>query len=237
MVLLTNFPPPTEGIRLQQVNTSVNIDGKDFGNGTLFITESCVAWQKESDGLGFTLQYPGISLHGVSLDKSAFPQECLYLMLDGKLPTEARQEDDEEDGDDEEGGMPGSEVRFIPTETSCLKEMYQAMSACQALHPDPEDVDSEEEFADYNEDEGEEEEENGYFDSEEGAAHLTAEGRARLAHFDNIIQFAGQGDGPGAVNGHHHNVGSSGDGGEGGGEGGSGTSMDMGQFQDADDME
>ena len=38
--------------------------------------------------------------------------------------------------------------------------MYQAMVACQALHPDPEDVDSEDEFADYNEDE-EDGEENG----------------------------------------------------------------------------
>ena len=38
--------------------------------------------------------------------------------------------------------------------------MYQAMVACQALHPDPEDVDSEDEFADYNEDD-EDGEENG----------------------------------------------------------------------------
>ena len=38
--------------------------------------------------------------------------------------------------------------------------MYQAMVECQALHPDPEDIDSEDEFADYNEDE-EDGEENG----------------------------------------------------------------------------
>ena len=38
--------------------------------------------------------------------------------------------------------------------------MYSAMSTCQALHPDPEDVDSEEEeFNAYNGEEGEEEEE------------------------------------------------------------------------------
>ena len=50
---------------------------------------SCVAWQKESDGLGFSLQYPGISCHAISRDLSSFPHECLYLMIDGKLPGEA----------------------------------------------------------------------------------------------------------------------------------------------------
>lgn len=41
-----------------------------------------------------------------------------------------------------------------------VQPMYQAMVECQALHPDPEDIDSEDEFADYNEDE-EDGEENG----------------------------------------------------------------------------
>ena len=49
----------------------------------------------------------------------------------------------------------------------------------------------------------------GYFDSAEGAAHLSAEGRARLARFDAILQF-GQGDGPSPANGHHHVVSPSG---------------------------
>ena len=50
-----------------------------------------------------------------------------------------------------------------------------------------------------------------YFDSAEGAAHLSAEGRARLARFDAILQF-GQGDGPSPANGHHHVVSPSGTG-------------------------
>ncbi|KAK7089957.1 methylosome subunit pICln-like [Littorina saxatilis] len=227
MVLLTNFPPPTDGIRHEQVNTTVEIDGKDFGNGTLIISESCVAWQKESDGLGFSLQYPGISCHAISRDLSSYPHECLYLMLDGKLPdTEPAPDEQEDDDEDSEANI--SEIRFVPADKTMLQPMYSAMSACQALHPDPEDVDSEEEeFADYNEDD-ENGEENGYFDSEEGAAHLTPAGRARLAHFDSVIQFAGQGDGPGTANGHHHIIAPSGDGGE---------AMDMEQFQDADDMD
>jgi hypothetical protein len=30
-------------------------------------------------------EYPHISLHAISKDPSAFPQECLYLMLDSRL--------------------------------------------------------------------------------------------------------------------------------------------------------
>ena len=45
---------------------------------------SVVIW-RNSSGQGFSLQYPSISLHAVSRDLAAFSQECLYLMVDGKL--------------------------------------------------------------------------------------------------------------------------------------------------------
>lgn len=46
---------------------------------------SCVAWISGA-GQGFTLEYKKISLHAVSRDLTAFPHECLYLMVEGKLP-------------------------------------------------------------------------------------------------------------------------------------------------------
>lgn len=67
---------------------------------------------------------------------------------------------DDEDNDglpDDDPGM--TEIRFVPEDKTQLDPMFQAMTACQALHPDPDqsvDPDSEEE----------EEEENG--DEEEG---------------------------------------------------------------------
>ena len=48
---------------------------------------SCVLWVS-SDGTGFKLAYPNISIHAVSRDTASFPHECLYMMLDialGKL--------------------------------------------------------------------------------------------------------------------------------------------------------
>ena len=38
-----------------------------------------------------------------------------------------------------------TEVRFVPDDKSKLQEMFQAMSTCQALHPDPEDAENVEE--------------------------------------------------------------------------------------------
>ena len=39
MVVLTNFPPPNEGIRHEEKNTGAFIGKKTHGTGTLFITE------------------------------------------------------------------------------------------------------------------------------------------------------------------------------------------------------
>lgn len=42
MVVLTNFPPPTDGIRHEQPSTTVHINDRELGKGTLFITERLV---------------------------------------------------------------------------------------------------------------------------------------------------------------------------------------------------
>jgi len=42
MVVLSNFPPPTDGIRHEQPSTTVHIRDREIGKGTLFITERLV---------------------------------------------------------------------------------------------------------------------------------------------------------------------------------------------------
>jgi len=135
MVVLTSFPPPTEGIKLVQSSTGAFINSRDLGTGTLYIAESRVSWVSASSGEGFSLEYPHISLHAVSKDLSSFPRECLYLMLDSKL--EESDPDDEDSDEEPESGM--SEVRFIPEDRGLLDAMFHAMSVCQTLHPDPND--------------------------------------------------------------------------------------------------
>ena len=42
-------------------------------------------------GQGFIIPYPAISLHAVSKDLTAYPQECLYLMIDTAIMPEIQE--------------------------------------------------------------------------------------------------------------------------------------------------
>ncbi|XP_063287030.1 methylosome subunit pICln isoform X1 [Pelobates fuscus] len=191
---LSSFSPPAEGVRRLQPGTEAIVGGKGLGPGTLYIAESRLAWLNGS-GLGFFLEYPSISLHAISRDTSAYPEEHLYVMVNSKLgdnelkeSTMDEEEEEEESDDDEE---PITEIRFIPGEKSDLGEMFSAMCDCQALHPDPEDEDSDDDF------EGEEYDveahEQGqvdiptFYTYEEGLSHLTTEGQATLERLENML--------------------------------------------------
>ncbi|XP_061916653.1 methylosome subunit pICln [Entelurus aequoreus] len=155
MVLLQNLRPPTEGVKLQQADTTAVMDGNKLGCGTLYVAETRLSWF-DGAGLGFCLEYPTIGLHAISRDVSAYPQEHLYVMVNGKLSEEneaemadkaAEEEDDggsSDGGDDEEGAI--TEIRFVPGDKAALDSMFAAMCECQALHPDPEDDDSDNDF-------------------------------------------------------------------------------------------
>lgn len=67
-------------------------------------------------------------------------------------------DDDENDDDDDEEEQESTVMKFLPEDTAALDAMYQAMSQCQALNPDPNDSDSDPEniFVDADGDGGEE---------------------------------------------------------------------------------
>ncbi|XP_033223452.1 methylosome subunit pICln [Belonocnema kinseyi] len=143
MVVLSNFLAPEEGVRHEEQETTLYVNDKEFGKGTLYITESVLSWVKNDTRQGFSLEYPHITLHAISRDEQVHPRHCLYVMVDAKvdLPDEARtpseSNSDEEDEDDSDAPM--TEMRFAPDNTNNLDAMFQAMSQCQALHPDPHD--------------------------------------------------------------------------------------------------
>uniref|UniRef100_A0A5F8GH93 Methylosome subunit pICln n=1 Tax=Monodelphis domestica TaxID=13616 RepID=A0A5F8GH93_MONDO len=86
MSFLKSFPPPSseDGLRQQQPDTEAVLDGKGLGTGTLYIAESRLSWL-DGSGLGFSLDYPTISLHAVSRDLNAYPQEHLYVMVNARF--------------------------------------------------------------------------------------------------------------------------------------------------------
>lgn len=165
MVVLSNFLTPQEGIRHEEKNTTVYLNDREIGKGTLYITESLLSWVDSTTQQGFSLEYPHISLHAISRDEQVHPRQCLYVMVDAKvdLPdVQVQQNDNNDDDDDEESETPMTEIRFAPDNTNNLDAMFQAMNTCQALHPDPQDSfsdaeediyeDAEEEDVDYYED-------------------------------------------------------------------------------------
>lgn len=86
------------------------------------------------DGNGFTLEYPHISLHAISRDTSAFPHECIFMMLDTDFSGEA----ESNFSDDGESDVT-TELRLVPDDRGMLDAMFHALNICQTLHPDPED--------------------------------------------------------------------------------------------------
>ncbi|XP_047449462.1 methylosome subunit pICln isoform X2 [Mugil cephalus] len=212
MVLLKNLHPPTEGVRHEQAETTAVMDGQWLGCGTLYVAETRLSWF-DGSGMGFSLEYPTIGLHAISRDVSAFPQEHLYVMVNGKLGGENEAEmtersadddkdDDDDDDDDSSGGGGGddddegtiTEIRFVPSDKASLESMFSAMCECQALHPDPEDEDdSDNDFEGEEYDVEEAEAELGHADipsfytCDEGLSALTQEGQATLERLEGML--------------------------------------------------
>ncbi|XP_028817976.1 methylosome subunit pICln isoform X2 [Denticeps clupeoides] len=198
MVLLKSVPPPSEGVRLEQAETTAVLGGRTLGRGTLYVAESRLSWF-DGSGLGFDLEYQTISLHAISKDLSAYPQEHLYVMVNGNLNEEkdeemhdrASGEDDEDDEEDSDGEGAITEIRFVPSDKAALECMFSAMCECQALHPDPEDSDSDNDFEgeeyDLEEAEQAQPEVTTFCTYEEGLSQLTAEGQATLERLEGML--------------------------------------------------
>uniref|UniRef100_A0A8C0X8L5 Methylosome subunit pICln n=1 Tax=Castor canadensis TaxID=51338 RepID=A0A8C0X8L5_CASCN len=76
----------------------------------------------DGSGLGFSLEYPTISLHAVSRDLNAYPREHLYVMVNAKFGEESRESlSDEEDEDSDDDVEPIAEFRFVPSDKSACE--------------------------------------------------------------------------------------------------------------------
>ncbi|XP_041734164.2 methylosome subunit pICln isoform X2 [Coregonus clupeaformis] len=194
MVMLRSVPPPSEGVRHEQAETTAVLDGKGLGAGTLYVAETRLSWF-DGSGMGFSLEYPTISLHAISRDLSAYPQEHLYVMVNAKLNDEMQENahDDEDKSSEEDESEGITEIRFVPSNKAALESMFSAMCECQALHPDPDDEDSDGDFDgdEYDVEEAEAEHGQGDIPSfctyEEGVSGLTSEGQATLQRLEGML--------------------------------------------------
>ncbi|CAE6354037.1 unnamed protein product [Rhizoctonia solani] len=152
-------------------------DLKTDEKGTLYVIESTLAFVGSS-GTGFTVDYPRITLHAVSRGESG---PSVYCQLDESVNGPGAS--DEEQGDSEM-----REMKIIPSNPESVEPIFEALSQCAALHPDPNDGD----------DDGWVDDGEGGFETFEGTneEELSEVGRAALAHLESIIFFPQEDDEP-----------------------------------------
>ncbi|KAJ8951332.1 hypothetical protein NQ318_009266 [Aromia moschata] len=147
MVVINSFQQPESNIRYEQRNVRAILDKKDLGLGTLFISESTLCWQQKDD-IGFSIGYHDISLHAISKDTNVYPRECLYIIIDAHIDmpgNSSPQNTENSEDSDGESEAELSELLLVPEENAeTIPAMYEAVKVCQALNPDPQDIDDEE---------------------------------------------------------------------------------------------
>ena len=126
--------PQKEGVVHLEENVTVYFADVSQGKGTLEINENVIEWKNDTKTLKFN--YLSISLHAISRETTKFPHQCIYCLVDSEPETT-------EDNRDPEN--PVSEVRFFPEDNTSIQPIYDAITTCQELHPDPNEEFSEEE--------------------------------------------------------------------------------------------
>ncbi|KIM40586.1 hypothetical protein M413DRAFT_446016 [Hebeloma cylindrosporum] len=174
-----NDIPPV--IRHKEENVSISLDpplegfqNSDSAQGTLYILTSVLVFMG-TGGTGFQIEYPAITLHAVSRGESG---ASIYCQLDESFGTENGTTAADEDA------IPDMrELTIVPQNPSSLEEIFEALSQCAALHPDPQDDEDdldEDAFVDLN---------GSTFETFNGDENeeLSEVGRAALAHLESII--------------------------------------------------
>ncbi|OJT09540.1 Methylosome subunit pICln [Trametes pubescens] len=171
--------PPV--LRHKEDNVSITLDppvdafsAADAANGSLYVIESHLVFMSAT-GRGFQLEYPSITLHAISRGEQG---PSIYCQLDDTInaPENTKPQNDEEDVADM------SELTILPKDPSALEPIFEALSLCASLHPDPGADDEMDHDDDAFVDPGEFETFNGTADEE-----LSEVGRAALSHLESII--------------------------------------------------
>ncbi|KAJ4488070.1 regulator of volume decrease after cellular swelling-domain-containing protein [Lentinula aciculospora] len=142
------FEPPLDGF-----------SEDDAKEGVLYVLESVLIFMSKT-GNGLQIEYPLITLHAVSrgdtppsiycqLDESS--AKALKMLVDSEQPqtnghvdkTSADESEEEEDEGLEDMDM--RVLNIVPSRVDSLDSIFEALSLCAALHPDPPGSDDEEE--------------------------------------------------------------------------------------------
>ncbi|KAI0048954.1 hypothetical protein FA95DRAFT_1490055 [Auriscalpium vulgare] len=109
-----SFDPPVDGLSPEAT-----------AKGTLYVIESALVFISAA-GPGFQIEYPAITLHAIS---RADAGPSIYCQLDESVEGDAAAAD--EDASDMR------ELSIVPQNPASLEPIFEALSLCASLHPDP----------------------------------------------------------------------------------------------------
>ncbi|XP_055849601.1 methylosome subunit pICln [Episyrphus balteatus] len=143
MVIIRPINLPDAGLVYSSPNTQLKIADRIIGTGTLYVNQDSLEWMPADRPEGLSILWKQISVHGVAPN----PVKCIYFMLDHKLvwdgvygdiviPNGNGVNDDESEDDEESNSDQMTEMWLIPNDPNTVDSIYQAMTDCQALHPD-----------------------------------------------------------------------------------------------------
>ncbi|KAJ3039744.1 hypothetical protein HK097_002742 [Rhizophlyctis rosea] len=122
------------------------------GTGDLYVAESQLIWHDPQTTTTICIDYRSIVIHAISRQGDPVANApCIYCQLEGSsisneggvgLARDANGDlsNEEMDEAEEEETM---EVRLVPVDVGSLDAIFQALSDCTALHPDPEEDEDE----------------------------------------------------------------------------------------------
>ncbi|KAI0073688.1 hypothetical protein K474DRAFT_1602976 [Panus rudis PR-1116 ss-1] len=126
--------PPV--LRHKEENVSIKLEppfeelsAEELSNGTLYVIESALIFMSSS-GKGIQVEYPTITLHAVSRAESG---PSIYCQLDETVATNGADAAPENEEDYSEL----RELSIIPQNVASLEPIFEALSLCASLHPDP----------------------------------------------------------------------------------------------------
>ncbi|KAI0636173.1 regulator of volume decrease after cellular swelling-domain-containing protein [Trametes polyzona] len=127
--------PPV--LRHKEENVSVTLDppldtftAEDAANGALYVIESHLVFMSAT-GRGFQVEYPSITLHAISRGEKG---PSIYCQLDD---TPHPNENGQPEPENEEDLADMRELTILPKDSSALEPIFEALSLCASLHPDP----------------------------------------------------------------------------------------------------
>ncbi|CAB3406022.1 unnamed protein product [Caenorhabditis bovis] len=160
---LSNVTAPTEQVKLVVNSVQLYFETQCFGNGELHISEANIVWISNLDkSKGISIPYRSVVLHAVSTECTDFPQEHVYVLVDGRktdrrrrcapvffTQEEAQTQEDlhvelaeiNDESDDESGDS--HELRLVPDDKEKISEIYHNIMICQELNPEEDESFSE----------------------------------------------------------------------------------------------